>query len=77
MKDSEPLKADGFDECIIGTDYEKLRVVYSIERIITTLMMRDKMSMEEAIEFFDFNIGGAYVGEMTPMYVWTEDNIPL
>ena len=77
MNDSEPLKADGFDECIIGTDYKKLRVVYSIERMLQVMITRDGMSMEEAIEFFDFNIGGAYVGEMTPLYVWTEDNIPL
>ena len=73
----EPLKADGFNDCIIGTDYKKLRVVYSIERMLQVMITRDGMSMEEAIEFFDFNIGGAYVGEMTPMYVWTEDNIPL
>jgi hypothetical protein len=26
------------------------------------------MSYEEAQEFFDFNIEGAYVGERTPMY---------
>ena len=73
----EPLKADGFNDCIIGNEYNTNRVVYSIERMLQILIDRDGMSMEEAIEFFDFNIGGAYVGEMTPMYVWTEDNIPL
>jgi hypothetical protein len=31
----------------------------------------DNMTMEEAIEYFDFNIGCAYVGEMTPIYIWT------
>ena len=77
MNDSEALRVDGFNDCIIGTDYKKLRVVYSIERMLAILMERDGMSMEEAIEYFDFNIGGAYVGEMTPVYVWTEDNIPL
>ena len=29
------------------------------------------MTMDEAIEYFDFNIGCAYVGEMTPIYIWT------
>jgi|DEB0MinimDraft_6_1074348.scaffolds.fasta_scaffold03544_3 hypothetical protein len=77
MNDSEALRVDGFNDCIIGTDYKKLRVVYSIERMLAILMERDGMSMEEAIEYFDFNIGGAYMGEMTPVYVWTEDNIPL
>ena len=77
MTNEEALRADGFNDCIIGTDYKKLRVVYSIERMLQVMITRDGMSMEEAIEYFDFNIGGAYVGEMTPMYVWTEDNIPL
>lgn len=70
--DDKPLKVDGHDEAIIGQDYKQLRMVYSIERIIETLMIRDEMSMEEAIEYFDHNIGCAYVGEMTPIYVWTE-----
>ena len=73
----EPLKADGFDDAVIGTCYNTGRIVYSIERMLQILIDRDGMSMEEAIEYFSFNIGGAYVGEMTPMYVWTEDNIPL
>lgn len=77
MNDSDALRADGFNQAIIGNEYHTNRVVYSIERMLQILIDRDGMSMEEAIEFFDFNIGGAYVGEMTPMYVWTEDNIPL
>ena len=75
--EEEPLRADGFNQAIIGNEYNTNRVVYSIERMLQILIDRDGMSMEEAIEFFDFNIGGAYVGEMTPMYVWTVDNIPL
>ena len=74
---NEPLKADGFDGAVIGTCYNTGRIVYSIERMLAILIERDGMSMEEAIEFFDFNIAGAYVGEMTPMYVWTEDKVEL
>lgn len=77
MISEQPLRADGFNQAIIGNEYNTNRVVYSIERMLQILIDRDGMSMEEAIEFFDFNIGGAYVGEMTPVYVWTEDNIPL
>ena len=67
----EAMLADGFDDCILG--YEKDgRVIYSIEEIIATLMERDGMSEEEAIEFFDFNIEGAYVGEYTPIYMYQE-----
>ena len=74
---NEQLKVDGFDDAVIGTDYKSLRLVYSIERIIQILIERDNMDMEEAIEFFDFNIGNAYVGEMTPLFVWTEDKVEL
>ncbi len=76
-KENKPLTADGLDAAIIGSEYHTHKVVYSIERILAILMERDGMTMEEAIEFFDFNIGGAYVGDMTPLYVWSEDNIEI
>ena len=71
--EKEQIKADGLDEAIIGQDYEMGRYVYSIERILEILMLRDDMTMEDAMEFFSFNIGGAYVGEMTPLYIWIGD----
>ena len=77
MNSTEPIKADGLDDACIGTDYKSLRLVYSVERILQILIERDNMDMEEAIEFFDFNIGNAYVGEMTPLFVWTEDKVEL
>lgn len=77
MTNEEALRADGFNDAVIGTCYNTGRIVYSIERMLVILMEQSDMSMEDAMEYFSFNIGGAYVGEMTPMYVWTEDNIPL
>ena len=71
IKDDEPLKADGFDEAIIGVDYKQGKYVYAIELMLEKMMVEDDMTMEEAIEYFDFNIGCAYVGEMTPIYIWT------
>jgi hypothetical protein len=35
-------------------------------------MNRDGMSWEEAQEFFDFNIKGAWVGPNTPVFVQDE-----
>lgn len=66
---SEPLKVDGFDKAIIGEEYSSGRLVYSAERMIKILMNRDGMSFEEALEFMEYNIIGAYVGEMTPIYI--------
>lgn len=67
----EALFADGFDESILGVD-TKGRVTYSYNKIIETLIERDGMTEEEAREFFDFNIDGAYVGEYTPIYIYEE-----
>lgn len=34
-------------------------------------MNRDKMSYDEALEYFEFNVLGAYMGEKTP--IWVEE----
>ena len=56
---------------ILGID-TKGRVVYSVNKIVETFMERDGMTDEEAIEFFDFNVDGAHVGEYTPIYIYEE-----
>lgn len=70
--DPDLLLADGWDEQIIGTAYSpgrKLLVVYDGDAIINVMVNRDGMSPEEAEEFFDFNIEGAWMGERTPVFV--------
>ena len=62
------LKADGFDDAIIGVD-SKQRVVYSIEKILE-ILQKDDMSQEDALEHFYYNIEGSYVGDYTPIYIW-------
>lgn len=70
------LKIDGHDDAIIGQaliwrDKSRLEVlVYSGEKICETLMSRDGMSDEDALEYVAFNIEGAYVGPHTPVIVW-------
>jgi hypothetical protein len=71
FEDEEFLKADGFDEAVIGVDERSMRLIYSVTKCIELLMVNDDMSMEEAIEYFDFNVRGAYVGDNTP--IWCED----
>lgn len=67
--DNEFLKADGFDDAIIGVESKTMRLCYSSKSIIRILMKRDNMTWEEANYFFKFNIEGAYVGEKTPLYI--------
>ena len=66
----EILKADGFDDAIIGIDWNNMRLIYSVKKCIDILA--GDMSEEEAIEYFEYNIGSAYVGEKTP--IWCFDN---
>lgn len=66
--DDMPLMADGFDDAVIGMCMKTMVLIYDHEKIITILMVRDGMTREEAYEFFDYNILGAYVGDKTPIY---------
>jgi hypothetical protein len=33
------------------------------------ILMEDDMTEEDAIEYLDYNVIGAYVGELTPIYI--------
>ena len=59
-----------FDEAIIGVA-ERIGmepvVAYDTDKIIE-ILSRD-MTEDEAVEYFEFNILGAYVGEKTPIYI--------
>ena len=65
------LKADGFDEAIIGIETNEMRLIYSVSKSIQ-ILCRD-MNEEEAVEFFDFNVRGSYVGDKTP--IWCVDDL--
>lgn len=72
-------KWDDLDEAIIGpasiwTNKTQVEVlVYNAEIIRNILMKRDGMDFEEAREFIEFNIEGAYIGPDTPVLVWPND----
>jgi hypothetical protein len=61
------LIVSDMDEAIIGVDINTFRLVYSVEKIYEVLMK--SMSREDAIDYFDYNIVGAYMGDMTPIFV--------
>jgi hypothetical protein len=69
--EEEILKADGFDDAIIGIDEETMRLIYSVSKCIEILCK--EMDEEEAVEYFDFNVKGAYMGEKTP--IWCIDDL--
>ena len=73
------LKIDGQDDAILGPaliwgNGSRISVlVYDAEAIRTTLMERDNMEADEASEYIEFNIEGAYMGPDTPILVWPDD----
>jgi hypothetical protein len=63
------LTLDGFDEAIIGVveRIDLLVVCYDKQKILK-ILSRD-MSEMQALEYYEFNILGAYMGENTPVYL--------
>ena len=68
--DEEILIADGFDSAVIGIEQNTMRLIYSVRECIEILVVGG-MSIEESIEYFDFNVKSAYVGDKTP--IWCDD----
>lgn len=68
--DEELIQADGFDAAIMGVDEGSMRLIYSVRKCIE-ILMEEGETEEDAIEHFDYNVRGAYVGERTP--IWCED----
>jgi hypothetical protein len=68
--DSEVLKADGFDDAVIGiaTDFTEPKLIYSVSKCLRIL--EKDMNELDAFEYFTFNVSGAYVGEKTPIWCW-------
>ena len=72
------LKIDGHDDAILGPaciwrGSSRVDVLVYDAELIRKNLMRDGMTSEDAREFIEFNIEGAYVGEDTPVLVWTQD----
>lgn len=69
--EDEFLIADGFNDAIIGVESNTMRLIYSVSKCID-ILSKD-MDEEEAVEYFDFNVRGSYVGERTP--IWCVDDL--
>ena len=66
------LKWDGFDNAIVGVGERNntdSMIVYDYDKMVKVLVTRDDMSYEEAEEYIDFNIVGAWIGDTTPIIV--------
>ena len=65
------LKMDGYDDCLVGVVErfgEDSYFIYDRELVLEKLQ-KGGMSYEEAVEYYEFNQLGAYVGERTPAFL--------
>lgn len=65
------LKADGFDDAVIGFEVNTGKLVYSVDKCIK-ILVDDGMEEEDAFEYFYYNILGADIGDLTPIFI--DDN---
>lgn len=66
--EEEFLKADGFDDAIMGVEENSMRLIYSVKKCLEIL--QNDMDDLDAMEYFTYNVSGAYVGEKTPIWCW-------
>ena len=76
-RELKSLIADGYDKAILGIGQQSNKhfIIYDKEKVLQILMQ--DMTREDAVEFFDFNIVGSYVGELTPVFLETLDDLDI
>src|SRR4029450_91811 len=65
------LEGPGFDAALVGLGgrYVQPRIAcYDYDKVIT-ILKRQGMSDEEAVEWYDYNLIGAWMGETTPVFL--------
>ena len=75
--DEETIIYHGFDDCIIGIAEQFSHgptLVYDYDKVIDTLI-QDGLTHEEAVEHFQFNVIGGWVGPRTPIFLTTRYNV--
>jgi hypothetical protein len=68
----EVVIADGLSEAFVGLaqvgSESKTVAVYDSVKIIR-ILMEQGLTQDEAVEYYEYNILGAYVGEATPIFL--------
>jgi len=75
--DDKILRMDGFDDCVVGIVNRKMSppiLCYDTEKVIEK-MVKEGMTHEEAVEFFEFNQIGAWMGDNTPCFLETIEQL--
>jgi hypothetical protein len=68
----DALTVDGFDQALVGYVDRcgcPALACYDYNLMVEVLVNRDQMSREDAIEYIDFNVVGAWMGDGTPVFL--------
>jgi len=68
----DALFADGLDDALVGVARrcgQPTLAVYDYEKCVEVFMSREGISHEDAIEWMEFNVVGAWLGEGTPIWL--------
>jgi hypothetical protein len=68
--ETELIKADGFDDAIIGLEQQQMKLVYSVPLCIEVLV-KEGMSVDDAIDYFEYNVRGSLTFD-SPLFVDTD-----
>lgn len=63
---------DGYEEALVNIAYRfgmQPIACYDMQKCIKILMKNNKVSYEEAVEYFEFNTMGMWAGEFTPIFI--------
>ena len=72
QENPEALLADGLEDAFVGYGYAfgtRPLAIYDEEKCLQIFVERDGMTVGEAIDFFYFNVKGAFCGEGTPIFM--------
>lgn len=71
-ENSKKLRMDGFNDCIEGV-VERFGqpdiICYDKAKVLDKIMVESSCSYDEALEFYEFNQLGAWVGDTTPCFI--------
>ncbi len=69
--DEGALFVPGFESALIGVavQFAHQVAVYDYDKCLDILIERDGMNVEDAIEYMEYNVVGAYAGKSTPVFL--------
>lgn len=72
-EDIELICFDQFDQAIVGIGRRsqgETAVVYDYEKCVKILMKTNKWSRFDAVEWMEFNVVSAWLGDSTPIFLY-------